>query len=200
MSDLRWEILLHSAIGLVLLGAAVAKVWSRSSARPFLVAFGLPERPAAVLAYAVVLAEAGCGLLLLAGAGAAPAYVAAGLCTGFAVLLSVARLRGVTEGCRCFGALDGTRITPVTVVRALTLALAAVATAVLATGDGAGMGLDRPTADAVLLGALAAATYLVVFALAAEVYGFEKGRKAVQRRIRSTAAKTAPAPAGGSAG
>lgn len=192
---MRWTVALQTTVGLVLLGAALTKLVTRDSLRPFLDALALPPWLSTLGAYATPPIEGICGALLLAGVQGWPTLVTVALTAGFSVTLAVAYRTGVTEGCRCFGRLDRQPLTPVSVARALTLAAAAVvllAAERLEPGSGRLLA-DRTTAVAVLLGVLTALCYVALFALLSEVWTFERRRAAMvaaQRRvIASTAAE-----------
>lgn len=185
---MAWYAFTRAAIAVVLLSAAVAKLASRDSIRPFLDALGVPPRLGGLIAPALPALEAACGILLLIAPGSAAAVLpAAVLTTGFVGALAVAARTGVTVSCRCFGAADaadnGPTAGPVPVLRAVVLAVAAVALA-LSPADRAG---ELP-ASALLTGALAAWVYIGVFAMSGRVWGFEHERAERVRRSRAAAA------------
>ncbi len=179
---MHWTVMAQIAIGVVLAVAAGAKLWGKASVASFLEAMSIPPAVAAPVGFALPVVEGVLGVLLvLRIGGGAVVLAAAALCTGFAATLVVAQLRGVTAGCRCFGALDGERMTPVAVARAVVLALAALALA--AWGD------DRPavaTGSVVWLGVLAGAAYVAASALLGRVYEFERGRRRVLAHLRES--------------
>jgi hypothetical protein len=179
-----WHAYLQVALGVVLLLAAAAKVTPGGSVRPFLVAIGVSAPLAAPVARALPVVEAVSGLLLVLGRPAWAAVPAAVLTVGFAAVLGWAALAGVTEGCRCFGAVDSARVPRgVGLARAGLLAVAAVALALGGTPTS-----DVPAA-ALLLGALTATVYIGTFAMAGQVLMFERAR-ADRRRPRPTPART----------
>lgn len=96
-------------VGLLLLWAAAAKLRRRDDLPDWLAAYGLPARFARPAAWAVMVAEAVVGVMLLAGlALPASAYAAVALGAVFVVALAQARLRGVARlRCGCFGASEG---------------------------------------------------------------------------------------------
>ncbi|MFB9965911.1 MauE/DoxX family redox-associated membrane protein [Sinosporangium siamense] len=173
----------QTAVGVVLFVAGVSKVVSKQSVLPFLVALTVPRGVAEFAAKAVAPLEIACGVLLLAGLGSTPAYLAAALCTAFAVLLLLAYRFGVTESCSCFGSLDRSEFGIVVVFRGVALAVAALWSAALVTRAGpaeSSLAWDRATAEAVTVGAAAAGVYVLGFMLLAEVVQFEGHR----RRLR----------------
>jgi putative oxidoreductase len=183
-----WYAFTRTAIAVVLLSAAVAKLASRDSVRPFLDALGVPPRLGGLIAPTLPALEAACGILLLTATGSATAVLpAAVLTTGFVGALAVAGWTGVTVSCRCFGAADaadtGPTAGPAPVLRAVVLAVVTVALA-LSPADRAG----QLPASAVLTGALAAWVYIGVFAMFGRVWGFEHERAERVRRLRAAAA------------
>lgn len=177
-------LVLQTAVGLVLVGAAITKAWTRTSVRPFLVALGAPASFAALVAVSVIPAELLGGLMLVIGIGPVATYFTAILCAVFAVLLVVAYRSGVTEGCRCFGSLDEKQLTLTTVARSVVLAVAASSAAFLAHGaPSAGLHIfERSAVPAMGLGALMALAYVVVFALLAEVVKFEQATMPIRKK------------------
>jgi hypothetical protein len=179
-----WHAYLQVAVGVVLLVAAVAKVTPGGSVRPFLAAIGVPGGLAAPLARALPAVEAASGLLLLLGRPSWAAVPAAVLTAGFTAVLGWAALAGVTESCRCFGAVDTARVPrAVGLARAVLLAVAAVGLLLAGTPTS-----DVPAA-ALLVGALTATVYIATFAMAGQVLMFERAR-ADRRRPRPAPART----------
>lgn len=193
----RWIVTLQTAIGAVLLAAVVGKALTRTSLRPFLEALALPPRLTDLGARGVPVLEGACGLLLLAGItpwSAAPAVL---LSAVFVATLIVAWRAGIAETCRCFGALDAQPPSVVTILRAGTLACASLALLMLGMRSPPGAGrliVDADTAIAFLLGAMAAGVYLAGFALLAQVWSFERGRRTWIRQLR--ALRDMPRPTG----
>jgi uncharacterized membrane protein YphA (DoxX/SURF4 family) len=156
-------------VGLLLLWAAAAKLRSRDDLPDWLAAYGLPARLARPAAWAVMVAEAVVGVMLLAGlALPASAYAAVALGTAFVVALAQARLRGVARlRCGCFGASEGR--TSLLLLRAAGFtALAALA----AFTEGSDISASRDTLVLVAVGVLAVAVAvlaLLVLALYRQV-------------------------------
>jgi uncharacterized membrane protein YphA (DoxX/SURF4 family) len=96
-------------VGLLLVWAAAAKLRRRDDLPDWLAAYGFPARLVRPAAWAVTVAEAVVGVMLLAGlALPASAYAAVALGAVFVVALAQARLRGVARlRCGCFGASEG---------------------------------------------------------------------------------------------
>jgi hypothetical protein len=182
-----WAVMTQTAIGAVLVAAAIAKVVGQVSIRAFLDALAVPSPIGSLIAVALPVAEGSCGLLLILRIGGDPVlFAAAALAAAFAVTLLVAQARGVTTGCRCFGVLDSPRLTPLALARAVVLALAALA--LVLWGRGAS---DPARAEAIWLGLLAAIGYVSCFAMLGQVYEFERGRAAVLKRVK-TAEESSP--------
>jgi uncharacterized membrane protein YphA (DoxX/SURF4 family) len=113
----------------------------------------LPLRLVRPVAYSIVAAELVVGLLLVAGVLPLLATLGAiGLFAVFAVALGISLARGDNGPCHCFGASDAELISPLALIRALSLvALAGVAF---------GLALDTPAmppGDAILPSLLMAA-------------------------------------------
>jgi hypothetical protein len=136
------------AVGLLLVGAAVAKLRRWRDVPDVLAAYGIPRRASAPLAVALVGAELTVGALLLVGVPGA-AVAALGLGVVFVAALAQARLRGITRlRCGCFG--GGVRRTTLILARAVAFtALAGVA------AFGGEVDVSGPSSDSVILGALA---------------------------------------------
>jgi hypothetical protein len=155
------------AVGLLLVGAAAAKVRRWRDVPDVLATYGIPRRASAPLAIALVGAELTVGALLLVGAPGG-AVAALGLGVVFVAALTQARLRGITRlRCGCFG--GGVRRTT------LILARAVVFTALAGVAAFGGEVDISPSSDSVILGALAvlalavAALALLVLALYRQV-------------------------------
>jgi uncharacterized membrane protein YphA (DoxX/SURF4 family) len=156
-------------VGLLLLWAAAAKLRRRDDLPDWLAAYGLPARLVRPAAWAVMVAEAVVGVMLLAGlALPASAYAAVALGAVFVVALAQARLRGVARlRCGCFGASEGR--TSLLLLRAGGFtALAALA----AFTEGSDVSVSRDTLVLVAVGVLAVAVAvlaLLVLALYRQV-------------------------------
>jgi uncharacterized membrane protein YphA (DoxX/SURF4 family) len=156
-------------VGLLLLWAAAAKLRRRDDLPDWLAAYGLPARLVRPAAWAVMVAEAVVGVMLLAGlALPASAYAAVALGTVFVVALAQARLRGVARlRCGCFGASEGR--TSLLLLRAAGFtALAALA----AFTEGSDISASRDTLVLVAVGVLTVAVAvlaLLVLALYRQV-------------------------------
>ena len=156
-------------VGLILVWAGAAKLRRRVDLPDWLAASGLPARLARPAAWAVMLAEAALGVMLLAGlAVPASAYAAVGLGAVFVAALAQARLRGVERlRCGCFGASEG-RSTLLLLRAGGFTALAALA----AFTEGSDVSASRDTLVLVALGVLVvvvAVLALLVLALYRQV-------------------------------
>jgi methylamine utilization protein MauE/thioredoxin family protein len=155
------DLIARAAVALVLLWAAGAKLAAREPGR--LEPYGLPRALRTPLYFALALAEAAVGVLLLLGVRHAPlAAVALGIL--FTLALARARARGIRRlDCGCFGARE--RSTNFLMLRALAFTglagLAAVA-----------VELRLPSRDGLVLVALAvlAGLVLVLAALVLALY------------------------------
>jgi hypothetical protein len=136
------------AVGLLLLGAAAAKLRRRRDLPDVLAGYGIPGPASVPLAVALVGAELAVGALLLVGAPGA-AFAALALGVVFVAALAQARLRGITKlRCGCFG--GGVRRTTLLLGRAVGFtALAGVA------AFGGDIDISAPSSDSLIVGALA---------------------------------------------
>lgn len=183
--------MVQTAVGVVLLAAAGAKIVGQVSVRTFLDALSVPPQISAPVARVLPVAEGLCGgLLVLRWGGDAVVLAAAALTAGFAITLVVAYVRGVTTGCRCFGVLDSGQLTPVAVARAIVLAIATIALLTWGTSS------NQPGTTAMSLGVLAALAYIASFAVLEQVYEFERGRSAVFSRLKANHGTAAVEEAG----
>jgi hypothetical protein len=173
-----------TAVGLVLAVAGVAKLRDRRGVEPFLRALGAAPGLRSAGRRVLPGAELAAGGWLLSGvAPLAAAAVAAVLAGGFAGVLLMATLRGVDEPCRCFGVLDRSPSSRVSLARAL-LVVGGSVTAVAATAAAAGAG-GAAAGDlwgARALGGLLALCTVTAFALLSEVAAFRVG----VRRMRGS--------------
>ena len=145
------------AVGLVLVGAAAAKLRLRAELPDLLGGYGIPPRVRGAAAVALVAAEALLGALLLSDLAAEVAsYAAVALGGVFVAAVTSARLRGARRlRCGCFGARE--RSTAVILVRAL--AFTGVA-GLAAFGDE--LRVSRPSRETAVLIALAVLSGAVV--------------------------------------
>ncbi|MGW4474358.1 MauE/DoxX family redox-associated membrane protein [Nonomuraea sp. NPDC004354] len=185
----QWVVVLQTAIGFQLVFAALMKAGGGASLSPFLEAMAVPPVLVRISRGAVPLCEAAVGLGLIAGTGWWAALGAAGLSLGFtAVLVNAARL-GVSESCRCFGALDSGVPTSVSAVRAAVLLAGSLVLLALSTGGpGASVGgpgatspITDPTAlPAALTGVLLGVACIACFALLGRTIQFERFRSTLR--------------------
>jgi len=161
-----FEIFLRVVLGVVLVGAALAKLTSARASIAALATFGFGEGPVRRLAWATLIAtELALGVAVIAGSDPA-AYAAAALMALFAALTAAALIRGRAGApCACFGP----RSTVSWLGVARNLALAA-AFAILPSVDSIDIGTDGWLGIAVGVSLLACAGLTVaVLALAREV-------------------------------
>jgi hypothetical protein len=180
-----------AGVGCVFLVAAAAKAREPGQLVPFLTQTGFSQSRAQRIAAVTPAAEALVGILLVAGLVPVAATAAAAmLAVAFAVLqVRFLRASPGTSGCRCFGSLDVTAPPIVAALRALGFAAAAVGSAVTAPASILPL-VDRPhLTEATALGCLAGATYVMAFALMAQVVAFERWRPRVPASLPSPRAE-----------
>lgn len=188
---MEWGLFFNSAVGTVFLIAAVAKLATRTSLRPFLDALALPPVAARLIAILAPPAEAACGVALLAGVATWPAAAATGLSIGFAAILVVARQSGVSVGCSCFGPLDSGALSPASVIRAVLLAAACCSLLAVDLSGALGSGHLSGSYTGVMslvLGAVAGLAFVASSALFAEMWLFGQWNAesaAIRQRMRS---------------
>jgi methylamine utilization protein MauE len=115
------EIVLRVGLGIVLAGAALAKLRAPRESIAALSSFGFEDGPVRPIAWAALIAvELALAVAVVLGSDAA-AYAAAGLMALFAVLTVAALLRGRSGApCACFG--PGSRVSWLAVLRNFALA------------------------------------------------------------------------------
>jgi uncharacterized membrane protein YphA (DoxX/SURF4 family) len=182
-------------VGIILVASGAGKLTSPSSVRSFVEGLGLSRRPALAAGLIVGAAESALGLLLIFGlmlrlATASTAILAA----GFLGAHAVARLRGNTAACRCFGSLDVELRPAVSSARSAVLFVAAVLLAIAAWNHGTHPGIPVGRVVPVLSGVLGAMTYVVVFHLVNEVILLRRRDREIQEglaQLRSDLAASA---------
>ena len=127
--ELTTEILRLGLAG-ILVVASVAKLWDLAGASEAMRGFGAPARLARPLAIVLAVVEALIAVFALpASTARVAALAAAGLFVTFAIVVAVARLRGRTPDCHCFGRLHSAPAGWPIVVRNAALAAAAAVVA-----------------------------------------------------------------------
>lgn len=164
---------LTTAIGGVLAVAAFTKWIGRTDLAPFLAAVGAPQRISKLLAPLIAPLELGAAVLLIVRPWS---LVSAALSVCITTLFAVLQFRAarVGQGCRCFGALDRETTASIDAPRAVLLWLMADSAFVL-TWIGHPSPSLRPFALAG--GMMAAATVIILFALAGSVLAAETARR-----------------------
>jgi hypothetical protein len=183
-----WPELLRTCLAFTLLIAAIAKFLEpRADFESFLQSLTLSRTMSRVVAWSAPFLEILAAGLLLTGPSSWASAVSVPLTAAFVVVLGVSHSRGISQSCRCFGALDDSQTrTPVPLIRAATLATMAIAVAAAAAW--------RPPAvqavhsDDLLLGVLAATVLIAFFTMLNQVWAFEKFRAATLRRRTDTIA------------
>ena len=124
---------LLAILGGVLITSALAKLPAPSSGTAFLEAVGMPTRVTPIVLLSGLLAELTIGAALVTTSAVQIVSVAALLLTStFVVLHLVARHRGVTVRCGCFGRLEVGGSVRVDLLRAFLLAAFALSATIIA--------------------------------------------------------------------
>ncbi|WP_433412705.1 MauE/DoxX family redox-associated membrane protein [Microtetraspora malaysiensis] len=178
----QWVVVLQTAIGIQLVFAALMKAGGGASLSPFLEAMAIPPVLVRISRVAVPLCEGALGTCLIAGTGWWAALGAAGLSLGFTAILVNATRMGVSESCRCFGALDSGVPTSVSAVRAAVLLTGSLVLLALSAG---GPGTTSPITDATALpaaltGVLLGVACIACFALLGRTIQFERFRSTLR--------------------
>lgn len=163
---------LRSALAILFLFAAVAKVLSRSSPAQFLEELGLAPVLSRWITRCLAPGEALIGLFLLLGvAGVIASLFAACASLMFLVVTLAARVKRSTQACNCFGELDSHSSKRVVEIRAIALVGAAFALVgieiLLLQGPAAPFG--GKSMGAALIGAVAAMGIVMVSTMASQV-------------------------------
>jgi len=159
-------------VGATFLIAALAKLISRGSVAPLLVAVGVPRRHAERVSDATPVVELAVALAILARS---PLGSAAGLVLATVFLgLQAKTFRHQAVGCRCFGRLDERLTPPLALARAALLECGALV--LTATADWSGpLALDGTAqVDLVAAGCAVSVSLLVSFGLAGAVTAFRR--------------------------
>jgi len=168
---------LRAIVGAIFLSAATAKILSHSSLAPFLGAIGVPARTATGVSRAAPLVEGLLGIGLVLGLWAFPVAVAALLLSlAFCAVLTIARVRGVRESCRCFGALDDAGLSLVPIFRACLLGGATFAVCLTSMGTNHGTPLVLRFPQEMALGLAVGLGCVIASALLGQVWTFERSR------------------------
>jgi hypothetical protein len=135
----------RTGLGAVCLLAGVEKVRAPQKFCEGVRQYGLVSvRLAPIVGAVLIAAELGLGVLLVSGLVPALAALGAIALFGiFAAALAVSLARSNTAPCHCFGASKVEKISPVALVRALTLTGIAAAVLVFALEDAASIGRDE---------------------------------------------------------
>jgi uncharacterized membrane protein YphA (DoxX/SURF4 family) len=152
----------RTGLGAVCLLAGIEKAQSPGDFFEGVRQYGLvAPRFTRIVGWALIGAELGLGVLLVAGL--VPVLAAVGaivLFSVFAAALAVSLARSNTAPCHCFGAPEVEKISPVALVRALLLAGIAAAVLVLALADTASIGRDELLPALLMTAAFVAITRL----------------------------------------
>lgn len=169
-------------IGVTLLWAAAAKVLSRSSLAPFLMALGLSVPKAVLAARAAPAVEGLVGFMLASGTIALLSATAAALLSiAFVAILVRAYRAGVEEPCHCFGLDAAERTSLVGIARSTIVAGASL---VLVADYAAHNAITttsiwRVSPSDGIAGTLVGITFTVLFLLLEQISSFERRRQAL---------------------
>lgn len=174
--------------GVTFLASGLGKLRAGNSSNSFLVDVGVPREIVRSVDRVVSVIEVAVGALLLSGRAAQwTATVAGVLAAAFLAAHLVARLRGSSAPCRCFGAID-VDLTPALSL-ARSAALFAIVTALAADlYVGAGYtGLPVGNVPALVGGSMCCLTYLLVFRLLNEAAVLTRRDRDIHRRLVAAA-------------
>mgnify|MGYP000368435895 CR=1 FL=1 len=168
-------VFLDTAIGTVLVLAAVLKLVTRTNLGPYLMAVGFGKRTAVAIQRVAAPIELVVGAVLIAGLASFSARLVAFLLVLVFILIQLqARRVEVTTECACFALLDDAQSSRWPLVRASML-MALVASAISLDTVGSGRYPSGAVASA-LLGVASGCAFVLVFALLAQVHRFEQRR------------------------
>jgi hypothetical protein len=176
---------LQGAVGAVFLLAAAAKLIRYGSLLPFLLAVGFSRDISERVSRAVPPLEGLLGALLILGVALPAAASATALALAFTFFLVLAKTRGVTESCRCFGFLEPSRLSFLPVARAAVLALGALVLSFAHLQTGSFLWVNpwgSSSITATILGVLTGIGYVAAFSLMEQTRSFERRRP---RRVPS---------------
>jgi uncharacterized membrane protein YphA (DoxX/SURF4 family) len=175
---------LDGTLATIYVTAAAAKVGRTERLQTFLVSIGLPASISTTTASLTALLELAVGAALIVGVGTLPmATMAVLVSMVFVAVQVVARWRGVSVDCGCFGRLDPDEGTGIELVRGLAVVLIAAALTVETAGYGGGyLWASFANSLPAFSGGIAAAIALIVStSLLAQVQAFETRRPRATR-------------------
>jgi len=176
--------------GVVFVTSGLGKLWTDEPAKKFLRDLGVPSPLVRPMDRGISLVEVALGFLLLSGRMARwSASFAVALAAVFLAAHVVARWRGSSASCGCFGAMDADLFPVLSLVRsAVLLAVATGLASSLYSGVATG-GVPVANVQAVLGGVLSCATYLLAFRLINETMAFGRSNKERHQRLVAMAAQ-----------
>jgi methylamine dehydrogenase accessory protein MauD len=179
--------------------AAGGKLFDMPGTRSALAEFGVPKAVAAPATYALPLTELAVAVFLIPSpTGRASAVGALALLVVFALAVGLARLRGRTPDCHCFGAIHSAPAGTATLLRIV--ALAAVSGVVIGAGAGRDLGQALAGIDPwLLVGVAILAAVLIAQALFSWQLLRQNGRliervRALEENASARPRSSAPAP------
>jgi hypothetical protein len=171
-------------LGSTLIASGAGKLASPGSVRSFVEGLGLPRRMTRAAGQLVGTAEAALGVLLCLGLALRWVTLATAiLAAGFVGAHVLARLRGETAACRCFGAIDAELRPALSVARSGVLLAVAVLPAIAAWQPLAHPGVPIGHLVPVLSGVLSALTYILVFHLVNEAVLLKRRDREIQEEL-----------------
>jgi uncharacterized membrane protein YphA (DoxX/SURF4 family) len=182
--------LLLAFMGAIFVTSGLGKLLTDETANRFLEGLGVPAMIVRPVDRGVSLVEVALGILLFSGRIARWSVGLAIVLTGvFLAAHVVARWRGSSASCGCFGAMDTDLIPALSLLRSALLLSVAIG---LAWGLYAGTGtagVPVSHVQTVLSGVMTCATYLLGFRLLNETLVFTRRNMASHRRLQALAAQ-----------
>jgi hypothetical protein len=171
-----WLSFFQGLVGAVLLAAAVAKIASKGSLRPFLLISGFPAQIASLTARLVAPIEGLTGLLLVAGlADLVVGAMTLALSAAFITVQLRSHKQINAEDCRCFGFLDVGEWR-ISLARSIFLGLGSLGVVAFATASALGSSGSQTGFSATAGGAASGAAFVAALALLGQVLHFEQHR------------------------
>lgn len=177
-------------IGAIFIVSGLGKLRAEEPANRFLHGLGVPWRLVRSVDRAVSLVEIALGVVLLSGLSARwSGSAAVVLAAVFLAALFVARLRGSSVPCGCFGAMDSNLGPVLSILRSAVLFGATVAlVSMLYFGADTGA-VPAGHIQALLGGVLSCATYLLAFRLLSEAVAMVRHDRETHQRLLAWAAQ-----------
>jgi uncharacterized membrane protein YphA (DoxX/SURF4 family) len=177
-------------MGAVFVTSGLGKLWTDEPASRFLQDIGVPKLLARPVDRGISLVEVALGILLLSGRIIRwSVSLAVVLAAAFLAAHLVARWRGSSASCGCFGAMDTDLMAVLSLSRSVVLLGIAIGLASSLYSGVAVGGVPVGSVQAVVGGALSCVTYLLAFRLLNEVMVFGQRNEERHRRMVVMAAQ-----------